>query len=150
MEYKGYHASFEYDSDDDFFVGEVFGIADSLNFHGSSVAELKEMFHQCIDNYLDFCKTINKAPEKEYSGSFNIRVSPDMHRDLALRAYKENDSLNGIAKKAFRAYLSTKQEKETQIIIYGYVPSNMIAGNDFKEAFSAQKEDVATWSSWKM
>ena len=40
LEYKGYHASIEYDAEDNIFVGEVFGITDSLNFHGTSVTEL--------------------------------------------------------------------------------------------------------------
>lgn len=63
LEYKGYHASVEYDADDDIFVGEVFGIADSLNFHGTSVEELKRMFEQSIDNYLDLCQKIGKSNE---------------------------------------------------------------------------------------
>ena len=44
LEYKGYHASVEFDAEDNLFIGEVFGINDSLNFHGTSVTELKEMF----------------------------------------------------------------------------------------------------------
>lgn len=66
MEYKGYHAKFEYDRNDNIFVGEVCGIADSLNFHGSTIGELTEMFHQSIDNYLELCKTANKLPEKAH------------------------------------------------------------------------------------
>lgn len=53
IEYKGYHAQIKYDSDDEIFVGKVDGIVDSLNFHGTSVTELEEMFHQSIDNYLE-------------------------------------------------------------------------------------------------
>ena len=34
LEYKGYHATVEDDAEEDIFVGEVLGIADSLNFHG--------------------------------------------------------------------------------------------------------------------
>ena len=75
LEYKGYHATVEYDAEDDIFVGEVFGIADSLNFHGTSVEELKAMFRQSIDNYLELCKQIGKNPEKEFRGSFNVRIS---------------------------------------------------------------------------
>jgi predicted HicB family RNase H-like nuclease len=52
MEYKGYQAHFWYDNDDKIFVGKVGNIADSLNFHGTSVAELEKIFHQSIDNYL--------------------------------------------------------------------------------------------------
>ena len=58
LEYKGYHASVEYDADDGIFIGEVLGIADSLNFHGTSIEELKKMFDQSIDNYLDLRKRI--------------------------------------------------------------------------------------------
>ena len=42
LEYKGYHATITYDADDELFVGEVFGITDSLNFHGSSIEEFKQ------------------------------------------------------------------------------------------------------------
>ena len=37
LEYNGYHATVVYDAEDELFVGEVFGISDCLNFHGSSV-----------------------------------------------------------------------------------------------------------------
>ena len=72
MEYNGYHAQIEYDADDELFVGKVYGIADSLNFHGTSVAELEEMFHQSIDNYLLMCAETGKTPETEFKGSFNV------------------------------------------------------------------------------
>lgn len=66
MEYKGYYAKIEYDEDDNLFVGQVLGINDSLNFHGTSVSELQESFHNSIDNYLSLCKQIRKKPEKEF------------------------------------------------------------------------------------
>lgn len=94
LEYKGYSAVVMYDADDDIFVGEVFGIADSLNFHGSSVSELKEIFAQSIDNYIELCKKIGKTPEKEFKGSFNVRVSPTLHKKAAFAAAKENITLN--------------------------------------------------------
>lgn len=62
MEYKGYHAEISYDADDNILVGTVFGINDFLGFHGSSVAETEEMFHQSIDNYLQHCKETGKEP----------------------------------------------------------------------------------------
>lgn len=79
LEYKGYHADIKFDADDEIFIGEVFGIADSLNFHGQSVSEIKEMFHQSIDNYLQLCKEIGKEPEKEFKGTFNVRISSENH-----------------------------------------------------------------------
>lgn len=63
LEYKGYRAMVKYDAEDNIFVGEVFGIADSLNFHGTSVAELKETFEKSIDNYFELCEKIGKKPD---------------------------------------------------------------------------------------
>jgi len=100
LEYKGYHATIEFDADDDIFVGTVFGIADSLNFHGSSIPELKQMFEQCIDNYLELCEKIGKVPEKEFKGSFNVRISPELHRKVALAAANQKITLNQYIVKA--------------------------------------------------
>jgi len=102
MEYKNYHAMFTYDDEDHIFVGEVFGINDSLNFHGSSVEELENMFHQSIDNYLELCEKVGKEPEKEFKGTFNVRISPELHRQAALEAARENVSLNQFVTGAIR------------------------------------------------
>lgn len=102
MEYKGYHATFEYDAEDDIFVGKVFGVVDSLNFHGSSINQLKEMFHQSIDNYLSTCERIGKIPDKEFKGSFNVRISPELHRKIALKAVEEKITLNQYVAKSLK------------------------------------------------
>lgn len=94
MEYKGYHAKFEYESEDETFVGIVIGIADKLCFEGESVDELKEMFHQSIDNYLEMCEKYGKDPDKEFKGSFNVRIEPELHRAIALKAAMEGIKLN--------------------------------------------------------
>ena len=94
LEYKGYHAIIEYDADDNIFVGEVFGITDSLNFHGSSVDELTQMFHQSIDNYLAMCEETGKKPDKEYKGSFNIRIPSALHKQISIHAAEEGLTLN--------------------------------------------------------
>ena len=67
---------------------------DSLNFHGTSVAELKANFHECIDNYLDMCKQFGVAPDKEYKGSFNVRLEPKLHRDVAFAAEQQGITMN--------------------------------------------------------
>lgn len=94
LEYKGYHATIEYDADDEIFVGEVFGITDSLNFHGNSIEELKSTFAQCIDNYLEYCIQAGKTPDKEFKGTFNVRIPPELHRKAALTAANQKITLN--------------------------------------------------------
>lgn len=94
LEYNGYHATVTYDADDDLFIGEVFGIADSLSFHGSSIDELKQMFANCIDNYLDLCKQTGKEPEKEFKGSFNVRIPSGLHKQISMLAAQQKITLN--------------------------------------------------------
>ena len=94
LEYNGYHATITYDADDELFIGEVFAITDSLNFHGSSIEELKKMFAQSIDNYLDLCKQIGKEPEKEFKGSFNVRIPSELHKKISMLAAQQKITLN--------------------------------------------------------
>ena len=53
IEYKGYQAQVEFDSQDNVFVGTVVKIKDVLGFHGSSEEELMKAFRDCIDDYLE-------------------------------------------------------------------------------------------------
>ena len=100
LEYKGYHATIEYDEEDEIFVGEVFGVTDSLSFHGDSIGELKRMFSQCIDNYLTLCQRIGKAPETEFPGSVQVRMPPELYKKAALAAAQQKISLDQYVVKA--------------------------------------------------
>lgn len=92
--YKGYQAKVEFSVEDGLLVGEVIGVADSLSFHAESVHEVEEMFHQCIDGYLEFCREVGKTPEKAYRGSFNVRIAPELHRRADIAAAERGISLN--------------------------------------------------------
>ena len=105
MKYRGYRSTISYDEDDRIFVGEVFGVNDSLNFHGSSIEELETSFHNCIDNYLDLCKQIGKEPEKEFSGSFNVRTTPTLHKEASEYAAENGISLNQVVTNAIEMFL---------------------------------------------
>lgn len=118
LEYKGYHASIEYDADDNIFVGEVFGIVDSLNFHGTTVEELKQVFEQSVDNYLELCKKIGKNPDKEFRGSFNVRISPELHRKAALAAAKQKITLNQYVLKAIERSFEEANVNTKETVIY--------------------------------
>ena len=115
LEYKGYHAQVYYDADDNIFVGEIFGIVDSINFHAKTVDELQNMFHQSIDNYLAMCKHFGKSPDKEYNGVFNIRISPQLHKQLALRAFDENITLNSLVKDILEKGMNNNSQNQTII-----------------------------------
>ena len=102
MEYKGYHADIRYSDEDKLFIGEVIGVTDTLGFHGPTVKELEEMFHQSVDNYLAMCEEFGKKPEKEYRGRFNVRIPSKLHRTAVIYAKKRNQSLNEFVTEAIR------------------------------------------------
>lgn len=106
MNYKGYHAKVEYDDKDNIFVGNVIGINDMLSFHGCSIKELDESFKNCIDNYLSYCSEIGKKPDKEFRGVFNVRISPESHRQAAIEAAKEGVTMNQFVASAINDKLS--------------------------------------------
>lgn len=111
MKYKGYKATIAYDEEDRIFVGEVFGVSDSLNFHGRSIEELETSFHDCIDNYLVYCQEVGKEPQKEFSGSFNVRTSPMIHEKASEYAAENGFSLNQVVSMAMEAFLGMNLKK---------------------------------------
>ena len=94
MEYKGYSAKVEFDSDANIFHGEVINLRDVITFEGETVKELKQAFQDSVDDYLDFCAQRGEDPEKPYSGKFVIRVEPELHKNITIEARKAGKSLN--------------------------------------------------------
>ena len=64
MEYRGYTAKVEFDSDAKLFHGKVLELRDVITFQGTSVAELEEEFRASVDDYLEWCAERGEEPEK--------------------------------------------------------------------------------------
>ena len=94
MSYKGYSARIEYDNEDEIFFGRLAGIRDGVSFHAATVPELKAAFHEAVDDYIETCAKINKAPQKPFSGKVMFRIDPETHRKAALAAELAGVSLN--------------------------------------------------------
>lgn len=100
MNYKGYSARVEFDSEDEIFFGKIAGINDVVGFHADTVVGLKEAFHEAVDDYLETCATVGKEPQKPYSGKMMFRVNPSIHRKAAIAAELSGKSLNQWAEEA--------------------------------------------------
>ena len=46
------------------------------------------------------CRLDKKEPEVAFKGSFNVRIDPELHRTLAIRAREMGMSLNAFVKDA--------------------------------------------------
>ena len=103
MQYKGYWAAISYSDEDGCFCGTIEGLKnDIISFEGDTVKELKKDFEDAIDSYLDTCKRLGCEPEKQYKGSFNIRIEPELHQKAVRFANTFNMSLNQFVAKAIR------------------------------------------------
>jgi len=100
MQYKGYAARIEYSDEDKCFVGHIAGIRDIVGFHGESVESLYAAFEEAVDDYLETCGQAGISPQRPYSGKIMLRISPEMHAEIAMKAAAHGKSLNQWAAEA--------------------------------------------------
>lgn len=98
--YKDFIGSVHFNADDEIFFGKIEGIEDLISFEGQSVSELKSAFEESVDDYINVCKENGKDYEKSYKGSFNVRISPEIHKKAKRLAIMKGISLNQFIQKA--------------------------------------------------
>ena len=108
MEYKGYTGSVEFSEADGVFFGKVQGIRALISYEGTTARELIDDFHGSVDDYLALCEENGIEPEKAYKGSFNVRVSPELHRQAVIYAATHQMTLNSFVESAMRSALGTQ------------------------------------------
>ena len=106
MTYKGYVGSVSYSEKDNVFFGKIEGINGLVNFEGESVKELTEAFHEAVDDYLAYCEEEGVVPDKSYTGVLNVRLTPAIHRQIAMLALQAGISIN--------AYIKDTLEKKVE------------------------------------
>ena len=94
MSHKGYTARVEYDERNNILVGRILGIRSIISFHAETVAELRTMFEQAVEEYLADCKKEGLQPEKPASGKLLLRVPPEVHGRALVAAQAAGKSLN--------------------------------------------------------
>lgn len=101
--YKGFTGSFDASLEDECLVGKVLFIDDIVTYEGDMVPELKANFQAAVDRYLAYCEKTGKAANKPYSGTFNVRVGSDLHRQAAIAAQDASINLNEYMARATQA-----------------------------------------------
>lgn len=101
LTYKGFTARVGFDERDNIFVGRTLGLPDTvrISFHGETVAELTQDFHNAIDFYLKECTDSGREPTKPASGRLMLRIPPDVHGAALVAAQAAGTSLNQWAAK---------------------------------------------------
>lgn len=72
--------SIEFSAEDSLFYGKVLGIRALISYEGENATDLVSDFRNTVDDYLNLCLKEGIEPEKAYKGSFNVRISPELHK----------------------------------------------------------------------
>jgi len=103
LTYNGYTGSIEVSVEDDCLHGRIRFIDDLVTYEGGSVSEIRAAFQDAVDRYLAHCQRVGKSANKPYSGTFNVRIGPELHSKAAKVAHLKKIKLNEFVKQAIRA-----------------------------------------------
>ena len=94
MTYKDYFGSVNFSEEDEVFHGKIEFIKALITYEGTDVKSLKKAFHEAVDDYLEICEAQGRKPEKIFKGSFNIRIKPEIHRQISIMAAEKDINVN--------------------------------------------------------
>lgn len=110
MKYKGYESVIRYSDEDQTFIGEVINTRDILIFDGNNVSEVEASFHAVVDDYIEDCLAESKEPNKPFSGQFVMRINPELHRELFIKAKQAGLSLNAFVSKTLSHFAQSESK----------------------------------------
>lgn len=117
LEYKEYQGSVEFSSEDKILFGKILFVDSLIMYHGESVNELESAFHSAVDEYLAHCLANDKEPNKPFSGTFNVRIGPELHKAAVQQAYREGLKLNEFVKHSIEMAISKKDQQPFEVTI---------------------------------
>lgn len=94
MEIDGYRATIAYDPEIEMFRGEFVNLNGGADFYAADIKNLKKEGEISLRVFLQACTKRNIKPKKDFSGKFNIRISPDLHEEITIVASATGKSLN--------------------------------------------------------
>ena len=97
MKIDGYDAVINYEPEIDLFRGEFINLDGGADFYAADVQGLQKEGKASLDLFLKMCAEDGVEPKKNYSGKFNIRISPELHEILALKSSATGKSINQLA-----------------------------------------------------
>jgi predicted HicB family RNase H-like nuclease len=124
--YKGYCGSIEFSLDDGCLFGQILFVRDLVTYEAEKIVELKQAFEDAVDFYLDKCERENLKPDKPFSGSFNVRLTPELHRAAAIEAARIGTSLNDLVRDCIESRLDGTKTVLTINQNHYHYPDNTI------------------------
>lgn len=102
LTYIGYTGSIEVSVEDDCLHGRILFIDDLVTYEGGSIPEIRAAFQDAVNRYLAHCQRVGKPAGKPYSGTFNVRIGPELHSKAAKVAHLKKIKLNEFVRHAIQ------------------------------------------------
>lgn len=113
IKYAGYEGTAELDLDQGICRGKILFIDDLVTYKADSPKDIEAAFKEAVDDYLATCEDLGRQPQKPLSGTFNVRVSPEIHKAARLRALTDGSSMNEVVAAALNCYLNGSEHHVT-------------------------------------
>lgn len=111
LEYKGYYSTVLFSAEDSILYGKLEMISDLVTFEGNNAEEVTTAFHEAVDDYIDMCNDLGKEPQKPFKGTFNVRISPELHKKATIVALRNGISLNQLVSDSISQYLASDDNR---------------------------------------
>jgi non-homologous end joining protein Ku/predicted HicB family RNase H-like nuclease len=106
VRYRDYQGAVEFDSGK--LLVRILHIDDLITTEVDSASEVEAAFAELVEDYLASCAELGKEPNKPFKGLFNVRVPPDMHKQVAFAAASNDVTLNAYVIAALEDKLTPK------------------------------------------
>jgi predicted HicB family RNase H-like nuclease len=105
--------SVHFSAEDECFFGRLEGVDDLVTFEGRDVDELKRAFREAVEDYARLCREAGKPLQKSYRGSFNVRITAELHQKAAQKSALLGISLNQLVQRAVEREVRENQVQES-------------------------------------
>lgn len=126
LKYKDYEGTAELDMTRRVCRGKILFIDDLVTYEAASPVELQAEFEAAVDDYLETCASLGREPQKPLRGQFNVRIPPALHKAAALRALKDNVSLNDVVVKAMDAFVNVSSVVNHNVRVTVSIPEDSL------------------------
>ena len=103
LKYKGFEGSADIDMARAVCYGRMLFIDDLVTYEASTPAELQREFELAVDDHIETCRELGREAKKPLKGQFNVRMPPELHMSLTIKARAHGVSLNEMLNMACRA-----------------------------------------------
>lgn len=116
IKHNGFLGSVEASFEDNCLHGEILFINDKITYEGANPEELEQEFIKAVEDYIDVCNEIGRAPNKPFSGSFNVRIPIPLHEQAAKKAHICDVSLNEFVRIAISEKVALISNKTVHLL----------------------------------